>query len=314
MAMTRQTAVARAIAERTGAVLNRLFGPTLVSIRAVGASTALSLASLLLTGTATNGIVPGLAWIGAAFDRASVYFHANITWPLAEVIPAGDSLRLNILAMTLSACLALTVASKARRLPIAASLTALIIWYAVVTYLGQPLVILLWAIPAVAFGVLADFVAITVLRRLVAFQSNSVSLIKIGIAAAGQVALAFALLFGPAASLHLLSTFIEGRSSDITPVTWVIGFLAVAFAISAAANIFTAFVVLAYFIVTLVFLIHTMLWPVLERPLYQLATFGLFRTIPRRVALFTVGFSAISAGVWGVNGTLAAAFRLISST
>jgi hypothetical protein len=83
-----------------------------------------------------------------------------------------------------------------------------------------------------------------------------------------------------------------------------------AVAVSSLTNVPMFIVALSFGTSALLLVLHKLVWPLLERPLYQLARIGVFRGRATRGALFSLGAGAMLVGL-GKGGDVVRLARIL---
>lgn len=150
---------------------------------------------------------------------------------------------------------------------------------------------------AVIVGVCWDYIAIICLRRLLRWQALRMQARSIYAAAIAELLIAAAAVGLPV----VVGSFVFDAKGTIGSGVML----------SAATNTFTIILGLSFAISAALLIAHRMTWPALARPLYRLATMGIFATAARRAGILAVGCGAIAAALNGSGDILSALRRLL---
>src|ERR1700683_399195 len=268
-ALSRQAQFARSVAALTDAFFERVFGRALVSWRSVAVSVCFSLVSLGIA------CMPGLYDYSVFPDVvAGLYFPVILLLLAAGILPALLRGKLPVKVWYLSvAILCVAVFAGMHSMD----------WFSIAFAHGHPIPELTWdaLFLVLTIGFDSFFVAATrwLLREAATFHTG----LRILAAVLGNVCLAAMLvvlpLIGPAwsegkgslaAGVHQPVAFFE-RQALFNPSRHVF------FLTLAGSNLFDAAVALAFFGLFLIMLLHRVLWPLLQTPIYALGQRDLAR-------------------------------------
>lgn len=289
VAVKRHIALLRISAEATTSFLDRLFGKRLVSLQAVAVSGTLSLVSLYVV---TNWLqTTGFRWAldvlpqpragSADAFREAIIFTVIVT--TAALLMSAMPERM--WALSLVAVGAILIASVRPRLRFLPALVFVVLLSVFVLPLTVPsLIAVRYGTPDIVLtaaltGIVFDVATILVIRRVLRWQMRRHSPTVVSVAATLQIAIAVGVVVIPV----FVGVGWAALSFPAVP------FNALAVAWSATTNLFACLLALSLFATLCVFMLHVLVWPAIERPLYQLAALGLFRTRSTRMALFAVG-------------------------
>ncbi len=290
-----------AMASLTQASLGGLFGNKLISLRAIGASACLSLASLLC---AELFLVPSY-WDGNCPEWLShiLSFSSSVGPPLFS-----PDVRWQLIFMLLFLLIAIQAGCTTRPSVVTLAAAATVLARAAVLETrwrdGAPILG-----GAILIGICSDILAITALRALLARQSTTVSAVK-------RTA-----LFGAHVMVGLVAILVplgvsRAIQSRVTPQymnpPWL-ETLDIAFGLSTLTNLVVVLLSVFFIIALASLIIHSLLWPLLERPIYAVARLGLLRTQVSRTALFALGVATVSTGVNGAGGIVQALRALFAA-
>jgi len=314
--LSRHLAFLRVSAAFATKVLDGIFGRAILSIRATCVSGALSFLSMYL-------FVPvAVGWAAAqvaqaqplrTFDEVarllknpSTPVHFVIVYALWAAVPPG--LFRHVLA-ALAACgvTAGIAHTQLRNAPvvtwiIGAALLSWLFWAEHPPGLGARLTATIY-IDGVIIGTLCDFVTVAAVRRLLRVQECASRLRVIILSSTCQVLLAVSLVVPLAVTGIRLC-----RRGD--SISFIVGSELL---LAASSNMFGATMCLSLGVAAAALAAHRVLWPLIERPLYALARFGLYRTAARRGALFTFGAGLLAIAADGSGSALAAAAKFLVS-
>jgi hypothetical protein len=280
--------------------LARLFGHRILSSRAYAASLLLSLASAHFAGTLIT-IVAGLA-IPIPNNQTGFLAHTRDWWIVfADVVTpfAVHSWVMHFVGAVAIVVVVWAAIEPTRRSVLFAGAALAMIAYGISVFLGprnvdtfgDPDIILI----TLAIGVACDVVGISTLRWLIRWQTRSVSVVRACFAATLELVLACALLLVP---------FVVGSSMLGPSVQAVFG---EGLRLAPLTNFLCAALCVSFFAAAVALLTHRILWPAINRPLYQLARLHVFRDKATRGALLSLGIATISSG----SGHAAAVWDLL---
>jgi len=323
--VSRHVALVRVAATFAARALDSLFGYEIMSLRAACVSGCLSFLSLYLVSPvvftlafrrAASTLQLRVASSGVMYltldDMLAILrdpgrpLAARIALASAFTAPAGRA-TLHILGVLALCGLVLgATTTRFRHAPIAAwSAGALVLTFAF-WFSEEPWDVSApsgYYIDAILLGTLCDIVAIVIARRLLRVQQVSSSLWTIVSAGMLQVLLAVTLIVLPIST----GMWVTAHGN---PVLFGLGLDLV---VSSLTNVFSAAVSISFGVAVATLIVHRMLWPVIDRPLYALARFGLFRNALRRSAVFGVGLAAVTSGLGQTDTMIAAVTQLLKS-
>lgn len=300
-------ALTREAASLANAIIDRFFGVTLFSARSFATSACLSFVSV--------HIATSIIWNHAEQVLSGRLPTTRMTgyWMVAAIftyaVTPYKSYVLRIAGVVAAACV--LGAGTHRRLShgplvgitfLAAYMMATFIYS--LTCCSTTVGPMIGLLVALGFGVLSDFAAIALARRLLRIQIATASfgvLTAVGIL---QLALGAALLLVP----FLLGSVLMRVTSP-----GYLGLLGWMFAASSLTNFFGAAAAIALFLSVFVLLLHRVLWPVIERPLYTIARVGIFRTGAGRFASFAAGWEMMMIALGRDGVALPTLLRLLRS-
>lgn len=160
-----------------------------------------------------------------------------------------------------------------------------------------------------ALGMALDIGAIALIRTMIRRQTSSRSFLTLLLLAIAELALAGALLVGPiVVGLFLLLVYaLPSLSLLIAIWAWEI-------ALSSFTNLLAAAIAGSLFVALSLLLAHHLLWPFIERPLYRIARFGVFRHPLGRPMLISVGAATLTVAITGSDALIAFVLRFLGST
>jgi hypothetical protein len=282
-AVDRHAAFVANVAALGSHLFDRLFGSKLFSVRSLGVSACFSLASL--------GVVcsPGLSgWL--IYLPSYLYALVVILLLLMGVLPAVAGPRwprkswlVGVAILTLIAFLGMDTVD----------------WFNVPVYEGSPSPVeAVYYLGFVIVTIASDSLFIVVTRWLLRTSSRLNSKLTIIGLMLGNVSLAGLLVLLPvlaAWGFKGVSAIIQ--SHDIVrAVNYYVGFSTARqcfLATLAASNTLDGIVACTFFIVLFVLLVHRLIWPTIQRPVYALASWGIVR---RRKLFFVAGLGLIGVG------------------
>jgi len=165
----------------------------------------------------------------------------------------------------------------------------------------QPPDVLIFGLTA---ALACDICVVAILRRSLRRQAISISTRPVLPAAIGQLVLAFLATSG---LLWLGGLLIR---DDVSHRVVHIGHGLV---LAAASNTLGAALCLSLNVVSVVFGLHKLAWPLIERPVYLIGRLGMFRTVAGRAAIFGLGAALVAIGLGRERDVVGAALRLIGS-
>lgn len=276
-AVKRNLATLRIAARAVSGWLSGVFGQRLVSVRAVSASLTLSLASLFL-----------VVFVGSLLETLNV--RANV---------AVDLLGISLFAV-LSTTLFYIAVSPGRSNLRKAVATGIVLFLCLFAALGRYLVgwsaLEIGAIPlAMMLAVFSDFVVLTLTRKVAARIATTDNVGFAVVATCLNGAAGALLIIGPLAVLS------KARSASAFWFDFSV-------VIAGASNVFAAVIAftLAFMFASLV--LHRMLWPIIQRPLYALWRFKLLQN---RQVLFYAGVALLTVPLPSIARAVKAARALL---
>lgn len=289
VAVTRQAKFARAVATLTAKVLDRLFGDKLLSFQSISVSACLSLVSL--------GIVclPGTSLLPE--DIQSFYVPTILLLLVAALLPAIFKSRLpkGLWLASVAALILLTFVGMHESG-----------WFAGPLIRLGAIVDPAYEVSFLIFTIVCDwlFVICTrwLLRKGAAFHSAA-TILGVMLGNLALAAILVCLPFGAALGRPGITSLWQS-SERVGIVEYYAMWSAprdLFLMTLAGSNVFDAAVASAFFALFLVMFLHSLVWPVLQRPAYALASRDL---IKRRRLFFLLGASLLSSGV--LPGTLMA--------
>ncbi|HEX7153414.1 MAG TPA: hypothetical protein VF618_18150 [Thermoanaerobaculia bacterium] len=303
-AIARHFALMQGAAKLATAAIDRVFGRSLFSRQAIAASVCLSFASVHFSAAYI------LSRAVETIDRP-LTSSADAIWPIAALfleiaVPMTPSLLHLAAIVAIVGVVAAAVNERLRHAPVVGltfTLAFVTTHFAVMMMCcspGRGRFIALVA--AVVVGTVTDVVATAATRRLLRWQGESERFSSLMLLAAAQLSLGMALILGPPALL------LVAIKADVGPIA---GLTAWTVAISTLTNIFSAALTLGLFIAILTLLVHRLIWPLIERPLYRLARFGMFRNAMMRGGMIAIGVEAVGAGAGYSGAVLSLILRLV---
>jgi len=287
-AVKRHVALLRVSAQATEAILDRTFGQRLISLHAISVSGILSLVSLFLCTRwlELHGMDIGIAWLRHTGRKGLIglpeFIILLVTVMSALILSAMPEHMGLLSAAAVCAIVVTTMRPHLRFLSLWVFLLVVSIFLVPIIVpvihdvaKGTPDIVLI----AAMLGVFTDIVTIICIRRVLRWQVQHTRTSSVIVATVAQASIAIALIVVPLAFgfISVLHSYPEAS------------FNAVAVAWSATTNGLCFLIALSLFVVLLAFLVHVLIWPLIQRPLYQLASLGIFRTPTTRAALFAVG-------------------------
>lgn len=299
-------AVLRVAAEATLRFLDRLFGETLQSVRAIGVGACLSLLSMLLMSNASWWLFMRLFAskpLEVPRPHSAVASGAMLSLLLGEPFVGGKLEPTNWAVYGVAGAATLAVLGQARTPKLAKMpmivVTGFLILFAIATVADtESATGFLVPLFALAVGVVCDLAAIAMLRPLLRRQAASASGLIIMFTALAELSVALLLVLAPlvltAIAFTLLCAVIYFvPSGTIVAMNAMFGVL-----IALTSNFISLALALTFFAAIALLAAHRMFWPVVVRPLYLIARLRLFASWPTRAAVFALGVSllAVSAG------------------
>lgn len=288
--------------------ITRLFGPTLASARAVSVATCLSLVSLLLVGhVAFEAFLAAVNSKTMAVPQsrllAAIVFALILSDPmLAGTIKPVSWAPFGLATVAILAVTAQSISRRWERMPM-----LVIVAFLALTTLSaaesppqlEPHTI---AVISLGLGATFNIVAVATLRRLLSYQLRVNSAAAILGAAALQTGLAISLLLGP---LLLASLTFQLGSEAVNIVFGAV--------LTLTTNVAAAIIALAFVFAVATLAIHKLVWPLVVRPLYQLARLRVFSSASTRMALLVVGTTFVSAAAGKPADIFASLLRLLKA-
>jgi len=318
-AIGRHTALIKGAANLAGASLDHIFGKRLVSLRAISVSGLLSLASFHLAATYLSNWTSTIMTIdptqaNTPADRvllAIVAVYAAIGRLLLLVAVPTRPLFMH--AVSMISLMVVAAAASSKQLARLAQLVLLLFSIFFVTlaffarpypdFVGLPFVVLV----AVGAGIICDVVAITVARLLIRWQATWRSFVNIAFGAALELTMGGLLLFAPIyVGVRLMSAGVRAHALYGSMIGWAI-------MLSTLTNVASVLVSFSFFGALLTLAMHRLAWPLIERPLYQVARLGVFRNITTKTAVFLLGMSLITVGTGQGDDVFSYVIRLFQS-
>jgi hypothetical protein len=145
-------------------------------------------------------------------------------------------------------------------------------------------------------GIAVDCAAIGLLRRLIRWQTQLTSAVRIYIAAITILAFSIGITVAPLIAVLIIPLTAKLFSWRIAAF---LGDVAWGIMVSSLTNLAAWSVGAWFFLMAGTLLLHRILWPLFERPLYRLARIGVFKTTATRSALFVLGLSSMTAALGG---------------
>jgi len=277
-ALRKHAAFLRGVSDLSDRALRRVFGPNIVSIRAIAISLLVSFASTVLIGNLAaelQALLIRAPFVSAAAQGWCVEYGLAMALVLGIYTPV-------VRALGVSAIVIVMVATVTRR----ADPLLYVFWLLSIPVtawtLDLSLELLEWPILVLVIGSACNLLCIAALRMLVAWQANSWTAPRIWMAACLQLTLALFLSALPIwIGLQLIDVFYN---------------LALAMILVPLATFLVATACTIVFVVAATLLLHRAVWPALQRPLYQIARAGVFRSAGARAALFALGSSIVAVG------------------
>jgi hypothetical protein len=298
VAVSRHEAFVRTAAILANTMLTKLFGRRLISMRAVGASACLSLCSL----TVIVAIIVGHGGLMSRLgDSADDWFVAAVV-----VMPAVTSESIApplILAAALAAVLIVSTGrSRLRWLPACAAVSALVALATLnIMYdSSQRFLLLGLLLYSCALGVMTDFGALVVLRRLFEWQSGRPRASSIYMAAVAEIAVGTGAVVLPG----LIAAVFGALHVSYLPNATIM---------SVATNLFIMLLGFGFAGSALLLLLHRVIWPLVERPLYRVGRLGIFKSASNRAILGTLGTAMAGVGICDAGAVWSILARLLSS-
>jgi hypothetical protein len=298
-AVERHAAFMAAVAALGGRLFDRIFGQKLFSFRSVGVSSCFSLASL--------GFVcsPGLSFLLSELPD-SIYYSVLTLLLVMGVAPAALEDRWHKRHRLFGTLWLVGVAILAFTCFIGMDIVN---WFNVPTRFRQTAtgfefgpppdsVEALYYLSFIVVTIASDSLFIATTRWLLRISSKLSSMRKVLGLMVGNVALASLLVVVPVLLAWGFRAVIEilRSGSIVDTITRDVGnsgpresFLASL----AASNLLDGLVACIFFILLLVLLLHRLVWPTIQRPIYALATHGIFR---HRKLFLVLGVTLIGLG------------------
>jgi hypothetical protein len=282
----RHIAYLRTINDMVASWLTRLFGKKFFSVRALGVSACLSIASLMMIMLLFHASVessdlnesPVLRVLRGALLLVGLVV-------LQPVLLRTAWEHWIIFASAVSAPFLPRIRSLSGAPLIVAAVLCGVIAVRHVTSEGPEDQLLFGFVMATALvvGTLTDYCASIVLRKIVAYRQPTNALrIHLG-AIVAQVATGLMVILFPLIGGLIVA---GGHGS-------VLAFIGLSIMLSAATNFFIFGLSMLFACAGLTLFVHRGVWPLAQRPLYLLARLRLFASMSRKVALFGVGTAAV---------------------
>jgi hypothetical protein len=282
--------------------LGKLFGVRLISVRSIGTSACLSILSF----AALTALLPLTRilidrGVGGQLQRFAEVVQAGA--PIADVLSVGHTWKW--LVLTVGAVVAIVCSARSHKfawLPTATALAAI----ALIALLNpfspsgpDRFIGGLIVAASLLFGYAADVAAIVFLRITIELQQVP-STPRVLTLLTTQAVLAVLLVAGPAVVAY--------KWQDILPI--LVGYPLM---LSSGSNFVAAALCLTYAVAAATLILHRLVWPAVERPLYRLARTAVFDSPGRRTVLFAIGAAAITFAAGRSTDLLAAVFKLWSA-
>jgi hypothetical protein len=293
------TALTRAAAELARSGLDRVFGPRLLSFRAISVSGLLSLASFHFTATYLSGWAQANIAVDVKqldlktpADAIVALFMMFTAFLLVLAVPTQP---LFMHAVSLFGVLVIALSATIRTLRhlpqiyfaiLVAMLGILALFARHPDFVGMPYMVLV----IVFAGIFFDFCAIAVTRALIQWQSSWWSFRRITAAAALELSIGVALIAAPIYVGSRIMRAAHGTSS------WYSSIAGWSILLSTLTNVASAAISFSFFGALTLLAVHRVAWPAIERPLYQLARLGVFQSKATRTALFALGVATAMVG------------------
>lgn len=308
-AIAAHVAFTRKAARMLSYLLNHLFGHRLLSVRAIATSGCLSFVSFLgavkyLDAGGTDAVIATGSLMNGRLAQdihATVFGFAGI---FATLLKPQAPLLLD--GVAIMAIVAVIIAVRGRLVHGPTFVFGILLFLLLLGYLTSRFTSPITGLPDVAalaltLGIASDVVALAVTRKLIAWQAEWKSIGKIALAATAELLTALLLAVGaPALAVAL------AMNNDLQPppgfhIVVVMTNTRAAIFYSALTNAAAFVVAISLFCVLGILIAHRLAWPMLERPLYQLARGRLFRSAASRAAVFSCGAGVIWAAYGGEN-------------
>ncbi len=292
-ALSRVTAFLRALARLTGSVFDRLFGKRLFSLRGVGVSVCYSIASFFLF-TQLMALTPKLGELVLVIAPVSylawVYFFLFLF--LGSVPALQQSHNHPMLLIGGATLVATTLIVSTIIVPVVKFMRFSWRTHQIVTATDIASLLLLTAV--ISTGCDFGFIALTrwMLRKASASKRGPAIL---GIVSLNSL-LGLVLFCGPTLLLYLALLKGHYRISSMSLIAYALMFL------GPAVNAIDILACSLFVVLMVLMLVHRLLWPVMEGPIYVFQRYGL---IKHKGLLVTAGVSLLfGKSIWAVLAEL----------
>lgn len=318
-AVRKHVALLRVAATASLEFLDRLFGRSLLSTRAIGVAICISLASLLLVSDASWAIfgyfmeARGFKPIPPSTSLASIVQLALLGGELflGSALEPFRVASYGFAAAALLALVAQFTSARTIEAPFIVAFAFLVLVAVNARHSHNEANIPIIATVALIIGVLCDLSAVAVLRRLLRRQMRAAQPHEIVGPTCAELLVAVLLILTPLAiAKGILFVTVRAQTEGLVSLGVALWFGAL---VAMNSNFGSAAVALLFVASIIVLALHRAIWPVISRPLYQLAQLRLFASWRTRSALFALGVALLMTSVDEISPVFKAVWSIFSA-